>query len=387
MIPQMAGGGAERVLGILADAAAERGYNTTLMLTSQRVKEAVGYKLRPEVELTSLIEMESSPAIKEKCRYFFQKQYSRLFGTLLEKLKMKVPDHIAHATFIAQYSNKVKALREYLLKNPEAEIITFCQPAVNIALLAADGLPNRVILSERLDPARYSHNRYMPYFVKKWYPTAKHIVFQSEGAQSWFDESIKAKSSVIFNPLKPGLPEPSVGERSKTIVTFCRITSQKNLPLLVDAFAAVSERHPEYSLRIYGEGESKAELVAYIQKIGLENKIHLLPFDPSLHEKIKASAMYVNSSDYEGMSNAMLEAMAIGLPVVCTDCPAGGARAIIKDHENGLLTPVGDMEALAAAMLEIIENPGLADKLSRNAVKLREELSVDKIVEKWMELL
>ena len=83
----------------------------------------------------------------------------------------------------------------------------------------------------------------------------------------------------------------------------------------------------------------------------------------------------------------MLEAMAIGMPVVCTDCPAGGARAVIKDHENGLLVPVRDEEKMYLAMKELIENPKLADELSQKAVQIREEQSLDKIIEKWMEII
>ena len=97
--------------------------------------------------------------------------------------------------------------------------------------------------------------------------------------------------------------------------------------------------------------------------------------------------MFVSSSDYEGISNSMIEAMAIGLPTICTDCPAGGARAIIKDHENGILVPVNDVEAMYKAMKEIAENEELAEKISFNGTKLKEELSVDKIVNQWLEII
>ena len=97
--------------------------------------------------------------------------------------------------------------------------------------------------------------------------------------------------------------------------------------------------------------------------------------------------MFVSSSNYEGMSNSMLEAMAMGIPCVCTDCPAGGARAVIKDGKNGLLTPVGDAHALCKAMKRIAKNPDLASKLSQNSVKIRETQSVEKIIEEWMELI
>jgi glycosyltransferase involved in cell wall biosynthesis len=97
--------------------------------------------------------------------------------------------------------------------------------------------------------------------------------------------------------------------------------------------------------------------------------------------------MYVNSSDYEGISNAMLEAMAIGMPVVCTDCPIGGASATIRDGENGLLVPVGDTEALCDAMKRIIEDAVLSASLSENAAGIRDELSIERICVKWMDLI
>ena len=119
----------------------------------------------------------------------------------------------------------------------------------------------------------------------------------------------------------------------------------------------------------------------------LNGCVDVKPFDATLHKKILDNAMFVSSSDYEGMSNSMLEAMAIGLPTICTDCPAGGARTIIHDHENGLLVPVRDVQALANAMLKVIENPSLAQHLSMNGAKLRDVLNAETIAKRWMELL
>ena len=131
------------------------------------------------------------------------------------------------------------------------------------------------------------------------------------------------------------------------------------------------------------ETEVREKLRAY----GLGDAAALLPFSTDVHADILQDAMYVNSSDFEGLSNAMLEAMAIGLPCVCTDCPAGGARATIKNGENGLLVPMLDPEALSAAMARLADDPALGKKLSKNAAALRETLSLDVIAKKWMELL
>ena len=107
----------------------------------------------------------------------------------------------------------------------------------------------------------------------------------------------------------------------------------------------------------------------------------------NVHETIIKDSMYVNSYDYEGISNSMLTAMSFGMPVVCTDCPIGGAKATINNGENGLLVPIQNAEALANVMNRVIEDKELSDKLSRNASQIRNELSLDQITEKWMQLL
>ena len=387
MIPEMRGGGAERVLGLLASQFAAHGHDVTLMLTNQRVGDAVGYTLHEKVKMESLLDYVVFNTTFEKAKLFLIKQYTRIIGNLFEALHLLVPEHVAYGTFHWQYQSKVIALRKYLQSHSSTTVIVFSQPSVNIVLLAADGLSNDVILSERLDPARYKKNRYMPYFVKRWYPMAKRLVFQTDSAMSFFKGEALKKSVVIPNPLNPALPPAYHGKRRKSIVSFCRITPQKNLKLLIDAYTIVCDKYPDYRLEIYGDGEGKTELLDYLNMKQLDSRVDVKPFDATLHKKILDNAMFVSSSDYEGMSNSMLEAMAIGLPTICTDCPAGGARAIIRDHENGLLVPVRNVQALANAMLEVIEDPSLAQKLSEKGAKLRDELNVETIAKRWMELL
>ena len=99
------------------------------------------------------------------------------------------------------------------------------------------------------------------------------------------------------------------------------------------------------------------------------------------------SAIYVSSSDYEGISNSMLEALAIGIPAVCTDCPVGGARRYIRDGENGYLIPVGDADVMADRMLALMEDKKLGESFSKESVKIREELTDDRIFGMWKALL
>ena len=183
--------------------------------------------------------------------------------------------------------------------------------------------------------------------------------------------------------MKEDLPEPFTGQRRHEIVNFCRLNKQKNIPLLMEAFAMLLKEHPDYTLRIYGRGEEKDNLMALAKKMGLENAVIFEDFAPDVHARIRDAAMYVCSSDFEGLSNSMLEAMAIGLPCVCTDCEGGGARMMIRSGENGLLTPIGDKQAMYEAMKKLAEDPAYAARLGSEAAKLRQELSIEKIADQW----
>ena len=171
------------------------------------------------------------------------------------------------------------------------------------------------------------------------------------------------------------------------MVTFCRLERQKNLPMLVRAFARFHEACPDYELEIYGNGKERAALVSLIDDLGLSGIAKICEGRPDVHDVVRDAAMFALSSDYEGLSNSMLEAMAIGLPVICTDCPCGGARMVIEDGENGLLVPVGDEEALVDAMVRMASSPALTVMLSHNAAVLRERLSASKICSEWMRVI
>ena len=95
---------------------------------------------------------------------------------------------------------------------------------------------------------------------------------------------------------------------------------------------------------------------------------------------------YVSSSDYEGMSNSMLEALAMGIPSICTDCPIGGARTVIENGVNGILTPVGEQAPLTEAMLKIIEDEAFRNLLGNNAYAIRDKLNINDIADQWIQL-
>ena len=262
--------------------------------------------------------------------------------------------------------------------------MSFCNVSTMMAL---QKLPNKGFFVECNSPyAEFTPEHPMNTLKRRYYPRAQGAFFQTEENRDFYDY-LDIQKWVIPNPLQGDFPDRHEGRRRKVIVSFARLAKAKNFPLMLESFALLAADFPDYSLEIYGEGPLKKSLQAQTKELGLDSRVVFHPFDTALHQKIKDCALYVSSSDREGMSNSMLEALAIGLPCVCTDCAGGGARAIIKPYENGLLVPMRDKQALAAAMREIIENPNLAETLSKNAIKIRQDLALDKIISLWWQAL
>ena len=269
-----------------------------------------------------------------------------------------------------------------------AEVCISFNTTVNVyAALACGGLSCKLILSERNDPRYYPAGKGQRALRKLLYGRADGYVFQTREAQSWFSRKIQSRSTIIFNPVNRSLPEPFRGTRTKRVVTAARLEPQKNLKMAIDAFLLLQRDHPDYIFEIYGKGSLRGELEAYIASRGAEDRVILKGNSDTLYGDILDAQMFVLSSDFEGMSNSMLEAMALGIPTISTDYPSGGARAVIEDGVNGLLVPVGDGQALYQAMKRVVEAPELARKLGENGAKLRQELSVQTITDQWMRFI
>lgn len=240
-----------------------------------------------------------------------------------------------------------------------------------------------LILSERNDPVRFPTSKLVRFLRQFCYRRCSGVVFQTSEARSFFSSRIQKKSVVICNPITSNLPERYAGVRKKRIVNFCRLHEQKNLPLLIDAFSKVLQKFPDYELYIYGDGPERNRLSKKIKDMNLEHKVFLPGYSDNIYQEIVDATAFVSSSDYEGISNSMLEAIALGLPTVCTDCPAGGAREVIQNGINGLLVPTRDVAAMADAIIRIISDTEFRQALSQEAYLLRYKISVEIIAAQW----
>lgn len=207
--------------------------------------------------------------------------------------------------------------------------------------------------------------------------------------KNWYGNSIgSAAVKIIPNAInKEFITAEYSGPRNKQIVSSGRLTEQKNHALLIKAFAGITAKYPAYKLVIYGDGPLRKDLELLASNLGIADKVSFPGYTTEIRKKIERSSLFVLSSDFEGMPNALMEAMALGVPCISTDCKGGGARFLIKNGTNGLLTPIGDVEALQAAMEKILSDQFFADNLSHNAHKLCETHSPEKIYAEWENLI
>lgn len=280
------------------------------------------------------------------------------------------------------FLNDIKAVYRYLKKNQ----IDFCLAVgiyPNLVAGAANvRLKTKIVLLERNAPKQDRLSWKSRFLRKLLYRRGDAFVFQTPDAMKFYSEPIQRKGVVIGNPLKEGLPYRS-SEPKKEIIAIGRLEKQKNYFVLLRAMKIITEQSPEYCLRIFGEGPCRSEIVSMIKKLKLEEKVYLEGFCDNVHDRIRNSDIFVMSSDYEGLPNALMEAMAMGFPVVSTDCPCGGPKMLIGNDENGILVPVNDSNSLAEAILKYIKEPEFKEEKGNAAKQAMMQYSLDNIMGKW----
>lgn len=344
--PALTGGGSERVMTELANYMVKQNYEITFLITSN-----------------SKIEYELDERVNVDC---------------------------LHDNLPVSILSQIKLIRNHMKKNSNCVYISFFVHQSIYSILAGLGLKVDIIVSERNDPKR-TVNGIVDDLLRKFlyaFKSCKAIVFQTQDAMNYFSKRLQKKGVIILNPLKADLPTPIVIERRKSFVSVARLEKQKNYPMLFNAFSLLLNDYPDYKLEIYGKGTLETELRELAERLNISHAIEFCGFAKNVNERIIASSAFVLSSDYEGLSNSMIEAVAMGLPSVCTDCPIGGARMFIEDGFNGYLTPVGDANEMYLAMKKTIENKKILEENSyKKALYVKKQLNIGNIVKQWLTVI
>ncbi|MDO4294396.1 MAG: glycosyltransferase [Eubacteriales bacterium] len=282
-------------------------------------------------------------------------------------------------------------LRRFIKKERPDVLVAFTHTPNYRALMAGIGTGVPVVISVRTDPTGHYDRRADKLQIPLLFPRAAGCVFQTEGAKAFFAPYLQENSRIILNPLHPKYADaPAAPERKKEVVQSGRIVDFKNQPMLIRAFLKVHQKHPEYVLKLYGpdSGDGTWQILeSLIAENHAEDCVKLMGGSDALEKELACASVYAFSSDWEGLPNALMEAMALGLPVVSTDCPCGGPRTLITDGEDGLLVPIMDEEAMAAGINRLIEDRAFAERLGQRARKIRERANEDAVFLQWREYL
>ncbi len=265
-------------------------------------------------------------------------------------------------------------------------LISFLPEPNFLALSLKNKFTYPVIISVRNDPQKEYRNKVYYALMRYFYPKADGYVFQTKQAGAYFSFSkhITECMKIIPNPLgEDYLNLTKAATREQKLVHVGRMDRQKNQALLLKACRAVFGQYPQYKLEIYGDGDLREELEAQIKEWELAENVQLCGKVTDLKRRIEKAAVFVLSSDYEGMPNALMEAMAAGIPTVATDCPCGGPSYLIENRTNGLLVPVGDEKALAEAILTLLGSSKEAEKMAENAIERMKEFYPGQIYDMW----
>ena len=171
--------------------------------------------------------------------------------------------------------------------------------------------------------------------------------------------------------------------QDKRVVACGRLTEQKRFDLLIEAFHQICDDFPDYRLEIYGEGWQEEDLQQQIDDLERADRIRLMGRQEDVPAAIGNASLFVLSSDYEGLPNALMEALTLALPVVSTDCSGGGARTLIENGRDGVLVPCDDTDALADAIRACLGDPAAAKAMGQQAKQKAAAFSSEAVVAQW----
>ncbi|MEG0034730.1 glycosyltransferase [Anaerorhabdus sp.] len=270
----------------------------------------------------------------------------------------------------------VKKLNSYVKTNRPDILLSFTARINIITFFACRKDVKKLYVSERNDPRYDGRSKLVDIFTKILYPRTNGVIFQTEYVKSYFSK-IK-NSCVIPNPIY--IETKASKKRENRIVSVGSLKNQKNHKLLIESFMEIKDEFPEYTLTIYGEGALRNDLEYQIEKNNLTGRVFLPGGKKNVHEYISDAKLFVLSSTYEGLSNALLEALAMGIACISTDC-AGASEYI--DGMNGMVVPIKDKIELSNAIRKMLNDDNYRKMCEKNAIITSFKFDYNQVLNKW----
>ena len=343
-------GGAQRVISVVSSELAEKGHDVNLLLYSRNEKE---YPLSEKVKVLSLANNFAD--------------YQKISGL-----------------------KRIKLIRKVLKEVKPEVAVGFLEGGYGL-YLSSFGLKMKKVSSARINPKYIIEKKGLKAFINKiWFKKSHAIVLQTESQREFAPKSWQKKSVVIANPVSEialSNEKQSHNDNCKNIIMVGRLDDQKNYSMAIEAIRILRDEYPDIHLDVFGKGWYEETIKKEIEEKDLEDYITLKGWTQNAAQELKEHDLYLMTSDFEGMPNALMEAMVVGLPVISTDCPTGPSD-LIDNGVNGYLVPIGDAKVLAERIKEVIEMPKEKRiemaKLARQ--KMQENFNNKAITAKWEEL-
>lgn len=289
---------------------------------------------------------------------------------------------------VTQNIKRIIALRRTIKDvKPEITLSFLGRPNIRM-LIAAIGLKTRTIVSVRNDPYKeYGQSKFKKKITQSLFELADGCVFQTEDAKNYFSKSVQQRSCVIMNPVDERFFRILSSKPRRHVVTLGRLMKQKNQLMLIRAYASICHLFLADDLYIYGIGDMKEQLSDQANMLGIGDRVHFPGNTDNVTEVLSQAKLFVLSSDYEGMPNALMEAMAAGVASISTDCPCGGPKMLNGGQDAIKLIPVGATDKLAEAMGLLLSNEDLRREYEQKAKERSQIFSPERIYSNWDQYL
>ncbi len=338
----MSAGGAERVTAHQANYWAERGQKVGIVIYDN---EPSHYPLHPDVQL-------------------FRNDLATVSKNKFEAIRNNL--------------KRASVLRGLFRQLRPTAVLAVMEEVNMVTCVASIGLPHRLVVYDVANPAYYGASHLRRWFKQFCYKFADVLIVQTQGVKSAYD-GFSLPIEVVRNPLPPP-PKLTIDYNNRVIVSVGRLDAMKNLALIVKAFALVNA--PDWEVRIFGAGPEQQNLENLIVQLGLQNRVFLKGLSKNIYSELEKASIFAFGSKMEGYPNALLEGLSAGLATVSSDCPYGPSE-IITQGKNGLLVPNNDDKAFANALQRLIDDVDLRARLGKEAAKIADDLSIEKIMKEW----